>query len=317
MGAPADARALVSLKADLTADGSFPFHYIGMLVSVQEDETLYMLIGTDPTKEESWKKVGDNGVELTLAEYNALPAAQKMNGTVYFITDGKGGGGGGNAENVTLTQAEYDALSEEEKNSDTIYFITDAGGSDNVFYFRELGGDAYNMTFAELKAMYDAKRLGIYVGFAGNEFPFASFYYYGDATGDERLVFSTVSGNGTHTTCTVRPDDSVVVENSDTGWKTLTGDYFDIRYCKKNGVVYVTWNFVGMKQALAAKTPVTNCTLPEELRPKATAYTTVVENAAWNVGYVGIQGSGAMRFAYEQAISQGTGTMFGSLSYPA
>ena len=34
-------------------------------------------------------------VELTQAEYDALPESEKLNGTEYFITDGQGGGGGG------------------------------------------------------------------------------------------------------------------------------------------------------------------------------------------------------------------------------
>lgn len=41
---------------------------------------------------------GTVGVELTQAEYDALSEEEKLNGTVYFITDGHGGGGGGSAE---------------------------------------------------------------------------------------------------------------------------------------------------------------------------------------------------------------------------
>lgn len=48
----------------------------------------------------AWDFIGtvDSGdtksVELTQAEYDALSDAEKMNGTIYFITDGQGGGGG-------------------------------------------------------------------------------------------------------------------------------------------------------------------------------------------------------------------------------
>ena len=39
-------------------------------------------------------------VELTQAEYNALTPAEKMNGTMYFITDASGGGGGGSSSEI-------------------------------------------------------------------------------------------------------------------------------------------------------------------------------------------------------------------------
>ena len=44
-----------------------------------------------------WADVEGNvkAVELTQAEYDALTPEQKMDGTIYFITDGEGGGGGG------------------------------------------------------------------------------------------------------------------------------------------------------------------------------------------------------------------------------
>ena len=41
--------------------------------------------------------------ELTHAEYNALSAAEKMNGTLYFITDGAPGGGGGYSTEIIST----------------------------------------------------------------------------------------------------------------------------------------------------------------------------------------------------------------------
>lgn len=103
---------------------------------------------------------------------------------------------------------------------------------------------------------------------------------------------------------------------ADSGWAILTGDYFDIAYRKIGNIVYLTWNNVGIKQALAAKTPVTNCTLPEGFRPSKSEYVSVLENGKWNSGYVGVQASGVFRFAYGQVIAQGAGTLFGSISYP-
>lgn len=43
------------------------------------------------------------GVELTQAQYDALPDSQKMNGTIYFITDGIGNGGGQITQPLTAT----------------------------------------------------------------------------------------------------------------------------------------------------------------------------------------------------------------------
>lgn len=45
---------------------------------------------------------GDSGVELTWADYEALPDSEKMNGTVYYITDRGGGGGGGGGSTVVV-----------------------------------------------------------------------------------------------------------------------------------------------------------------------------------------------------------------------
>ena len=185
-------------------------------------------------------------------------------GTIY--KDGINYSGGGNTNSVALTQAEYDALSEAEKNSDTVYFITDAGGSDNVFYFigtNSGGVETYNMTFAELKAMYDAKKLGIFMGSGKNVFPFIDFLYYSSADADgERLVFTVGSVNDLTRIFTVRPDDSVTFEFDDTGWLTLSPG---IIYRKKNGVVYVNFRCI-IPDAFTSDEWKVIATLPEGFR---------------------------------------------------
>lgn len=100
-GAPLDAREVVQTKADLTAEGSFPYKYIGLEVYVVAENKKYRLIGNDPTSLANWQEVG-------------------------------AGGGSGNANAVELTQAEYDALTEEEKNNGTIYFITNAPNGNDI-----------------------------------------------------------------------------------------------------------------------------------------------------------------------------------------
>lgn len=73
-GAPLDARLVVPTKADLTAANTFPYKYVGMIVSVQSEGKAYMLKANDPTKEDSWKPVGEGGdIEpMTPEELEAL-----------------------------------------------------------------------------------------------------------------------------------------------------------------------------------------------------------------------------------------------------
>lgn len=60
-GAPLDARDIVQTKADLTAQDSFPYKYIGMEVYVVAENKKYRLIGNDPTAIANWQEVGTGG----------------------------------------------------------------------------------------------------------------------------------------------------------------------------------------------------------------------------------------------------------------
>jgi len=60
-GAPLDARDIVQTKADLTAQDSFPYKYIGMEVYVVAENKKYRLLGNDPTNIENWQEVGAGG----------------------------------------------------------------------------------------------------------------------------------------------------------------------------------------------------------------------------------------------------------------
>lgn len=91
--APLDARLNVKSKADLTASGTFPYRYNGMIVVVESEQKAYMLIGADPTFSTNWKPIGEGGgeagsVELTWEEYQSLSEEEKMNGMTYYIKDG-------------------------------------------------------------------------------------------------------------------------------------------------------------------------------------------------------------------------------------
>ena len=58
MNAPLDARTVVNTLADLTASGSFPYFYEGMIVAVKGNHKIYQLIGADPTVSANWEEVG-------------------------------------------------------------------------------------------------------------------------------------------------------------------------------------------------------------------------------------------------------------------
>jgi len=72
--------------------------------------------GLEIYHEEIKNYIDDKCVELTQAEYDALPDTKLTDGVNYLITDGENGGGGGiNASNILDTKAEIEANTEENK----------------------------------------------------------------------------------------------------------------------------------------------------------------------------------------------------------
>ena len=72
MNAPLDARILVKYVNDLIHPNSFDTKYVGMVVSVEEDKSLYMLLDMDHTKARNWKKVGADVDTATPEEIEEL-----------------------------------------------------------------------------------------------------------------------------------------------------------------------------------------------------------------------------------------------------
>jgi len=60
-GAPIDARLVVDAKTDLTASGTFDYHYQGMPVWVKAEGKMYVLNGSDPTIASNWVEIGEGG----------------------------------------------------------------------------------------------------------------------------------------------------------------------------------------------------------------------------------------------------------------
>ena len=87
-GAPLDAREVVQAKTDLTAEGSFPYKYIGLEVYVVEENKKYRLISNDPTDLESWQEIGSGGggsSETTKSITAAITVGGIASGTNYPI----------------------------------------------------------------------------------------------------------------------------------------------------------------------------------------------------------------------------------------
>ena len=63
VGAPLDARTIVKLLADLTANNTFEYPYKGMMVFVEENTKTYTLIGTDPTVSANWVESGASQIQ--------------------------------------------------------------------------------------------------------------------------------------------------------------------------------------------------------------------------------------------------------------
>jgi len=137
-------------------------------------------IHTTADEKAAWTAKTDSR-DITQAEYDALPIAEQMNGTTYYITDSENEQGSGSgvpdggttgqvltkvsdadgdatwldpsSEMVEMTQAEYDLLSDEEKNDGTVRYI-----NDGVLGLKLPSGSLFSMTQAEYDALSDEEK---------------------------------------------------------------------------------------------------------------------------------------------------------------
>lgn len=66
-GGPLDARTVVATKADLTTSGTFPYAYVGMIVSVEAEGKAYILQAIDYTDTDNWVEIGSgSGTPITV-----------------------------------------------------------------------------------------------------------------------------------------------------------------------------------------------------------------------------------------------------------
>ena len=79
VGAPLDARTIVKLKTDLTANGTFEYPYIGLTVFVTEENKKYTLIGIDPTVLTNWTEESGSGGGHTIEKSDGTDMTSRTN----------------------------------------------------------------------------------------------------------------------------------------------------------------------------------------------------------------------------------------------
>ena len=77
VGAPLDARQIVTTKAELTESGSFPYSYVGMSVYCKQDGKTYQLVNEDPTSETSWEILPGEDTEARETAAGAMALAEQ------------------------------------------------------------------------------------------------------------------------------------------------------------------------------------------------------------------------------------------------
>lgn len=80
--APLDARATIATLADLTAEGSFPYPYVGLETYVVSENKKYRLIGSDPTDIEDWEEVGSGTTIESISDIADVNITEPTDGQV-------------------------------------------------------------------------------------------------------------------------------------------------------------------------------------------------------------------------------------------
>lgn len=80
--APLDAREKVTSKADLTANDTFPYPYVGMETYVVSENKKYRLIGEDPTDISNWQEVGSGGGASSMSDLSDVALTDLADGQV-------------------------------------------------------------------------------------------------------------------------------------------------------------------------------------------------------------------------------------------
>ena len=138
-GAPVDARTVVNTKSDLTAQGSYTYKYTGMIVSVKDEQKVFMLIGDDPTIEENWKEIGPEVERLPFIP-RYVSSKPIKNGLPTFISD----------ENETFSNQLFDGT------TFTPYpYLIWTNGTDIYFSYSHSGEDPKQYVYNREKNIWE------------------------------------------------------------------------------------------------------------------------------------------------------------------
>lgn len=148
--------SLTLTKAEMLAvkDSEMPAKYFTIC---QDDGQVYLYdkSATPSAQTGKFKLLeagGTESVELTQAEYDALSDDEKMNGTIYFITDGEGGGGGAEIRTYMLDEPfDYQEVSDTVSSGKQVRFIDVAGNIIEATFIRT---DAEGIYFTGYETNY-------------------------------------------------------------------------------------------------------------------------------------------------------------------
>ena len=209
-------------------------------------------------------------VELTQAEYDALSDAEKNNGTVYFITDGAGGGGKAYTAGAGI-DITGDVISVKDEYVKWNVARTDASKASLTSYKKYSGDDTQGLFQVSTRGNSGENKVGdmdinVWVQAGTNKISKLDFFYC-DADG-----------------AAMRVANSIIIE--DTGWQNGNG----IRYRKKNGLLFVAYGDYTPSENIPAGVSHTMDTLPQEYRPSTRVLGVIMAGSEYANAFVETNG---------------------------
>lgn len=153
---------------------------------------------SDTVEMPNGKTLSENRVELTQAEYDALPDTKLTDGVDYFITDGEGGGGSSVVVDSTLTVE--GAAADAKAVGDVLAGISSPINSINMYYDPE--------TDIEYKKNQDGEWVEV------EKVGLLKSYFYNNGIAYKDLV-TTVGGSGSSGTTVLETDHILVTATGD------------------------------------------------------------------------------------------------------
>ena len=281
--------SLTLTKAEMLAvkDSEMPAKYFTIC---QEDGQVYLYdkSATPSAQTGKFKLLeagGTESMELTQAEYDALSDDEKNNGTIYFITDGQGGGTAYQAgEGIDITNDTISVKDEFVKwntshplgSSATLTSFKNWQGDDGVGLFQiSTGGNGPNGAVA-----VGDMDINLWANRPNNNGARVEFFACKQDGNGQELVGA--------------------IDVYDTGWKN--GDGY--KYRVKNGLLFVAFGDWTAPVAIPAETTHVMGTLPQEYRPGTRDLAVVIAGGVY--ANASVETNGEVRIAIKTAVSAGS-----------